>query len=262
MIKKLQTTPKILLALIVVLFFVSCKSKKVIAEGTSTLKKLNTKTVVKNHYANTLDFKTLRGRLKIDYTDGTDTQGYTVSFRMEKDKAIWISATLGVVKAYITPTRVSFYNRLQNEYFDGDFTYLSNLLGTELDYNKVQNLLLGQALFDLRKEKYNTVELNNQYQLAPKKANNLFKTLLQIEPNNYKVAGMQLSQPLKNRVLNVQYKNYQVVDKKLVPNIIDIYVKDQDKTDTIALTFKNIELNKSFSFPYKIPNGFKEIVLE
>lgn len=262
MIKNRQITPKIVLVLVTVLFFVSCKSKKVIANGTSTLKKLNSKTLVKNHYANTLDFKTLRGRLKIDYTDGNDEQGYTVSFRMEKDKAIWISATLGVVKAYITPTRVSFYNRLQNEYFDGDFTYLSNLLGTDLDYQKVQNLLTGQALFDLRKDKYNTVELNNQYQLAPKKANQLFKTLLQIEPTNYKVAGMQLTQPEKNRILDVQYKNYQVVDKKLVPNIIDIYVKDKSKTDSIALTFKNIELNKKFSFPYKIPNGFKEIILE
>ncbi|WP_077400858.1 DUF4292 domain-containing protein [Cellulophaga omnivescoria] len=262
MTKNLQIAPKLVLALIIAVFFVSCKSKKVIASNTSTLKKLNTKTVVKNHYANALDFKTLRGRLKIDYTDGTDAQGYTVSFRMEKDKAIWISATLGVVKAYITPTRVSFYNRLQNEYFDGDFTYLSNLLGTELDYNKLQNLLLGQALFDLRKEKYTTVELNNQYQLAPKKVNELFKTLLQIEPNNYKIAGMQLAQPDKNRLLDVQYKNYQLVDKKLVPNIIDIYVTDKNKTDSIALTFKNIELNKKFGFPYKIPNGFKEIVLK
>lgn len=262
MIKNLQIAPKLGLALVIAVFFVSCKSKKVISGGSSTLKKLNTKTLVKNHYANALDFKTLRGRLKIDYTDGKDEQGYTVSFRMEKDKAIWISATLGVVKAYITPTRVSFYNRLQNEYFDGDFTYLSNLLGTELDYEKVQNLLLGQALFDLRKDKYNTTELNNQYQLTPKKANQLFKTLLQIEPTNYKVAGMQLTQPEKNRVLDVQYKNYQVVDKKLVPNIIDIYVKDKNKTDIIALTFKNIELNKKFNFPYKIPNGFKKIVLE
>ena len=262
MIKNLQILPKITIALVVAVFFVSCKSKKIISDTSSNGKKLNTRTLVKNHYANTLDFKTLRGRLKIDYTDGSDSQGYTVSFRMEKDKAIWLSATLGVVKAYITPTRVSFYNRLQNEYFDGDFTYLSNLLGTDLDYQKVQNLLLGESLFDLRKEKYNTVEHNNQYQLSPKKANELFMTLLQIEPNNYKVAGMQLTQPQKSRVLDVQYKDYQQIDKKLVPNVIDIYVKDKEKENTIELTFKNIELNKSFKLPYKIPTGFKEIVLE
>ncbi len=248
--------------LFIVLSVVACKSKKIITNNTPAGKKLNTRTLVKNHYANALDFRTIRGRMKIDYTDGNDSQGYTVSFRMEKDKAIWISATLGIVKAYITPNRVSFYNRIQNEYFDGDFSYLSNLLGTELNFEKVQNVLLGQALFDLRKEKYITQEFNGQYQLAPKKTNDLFMTLLQIEPHNYKVAGMQLKQPQKERVLDIQYKNYQEVDKKLIPNIIDIYVKDKSKENNIALTFKNIELNKNFKFPYKIPNGFKEIVLE
>jgi len=262
MIKTSHIVSKITITLVVAIFFVSCKSKKIIAAGNFGDVKLNTKTLVKNHYANTLDFKTLRGRLKIDFSDGSDSQAYTVSFRMEKDKAIWISATLGIVKAYITPTRVSFYNSLQSEYFDGDFSYLSNLLGTELDFEKVQNLLLGQALFDLRKDKYTAQEFNGQYQLEPKKANELFRTLLQIEPLNYKVAGLQLTQPLKDRVLDVQYKNYQEVDKKLVPNIIDIYVKDKGKENNIALTFKNIELNKKFNFPYKIPNGFSEIILE
>lgn len=262
MIKTPQIINKLGMTLVVAIFLVSCKSKKIIAGGNLGDIKLNTKTLVKNHYANALDFKTLRGRLKIDFSDGSDSQAYTVSFRMEKDKAIWISATLGIVKAYITPTRVSFYNSLQSEYFDGDFSYLSNLLGTELDFEKVQNLLLGQALFDLRKDKYTTQEFNGQYQLEPKKANELFKTLLQIEPLNYKVAGLQLTQPLKDRILDVHYKNYQEVDKKLVPNIIDIYVKDKNKENNIALTFKNIEINKKFNFPYKIPNGFSKITLE
>jgi hypothetical protein len=35
-------------------------------------------------------------------------------------------------------------------YFEGDFSALSQWLGTDLDYNKIQNLLVGEALDDLQ----------------------------------------------------------------------------------------------------------------
>ena len=73
---------------------------------------------------------------------------------MEKDKIIWLSAPLSVAKVMITPDKVSYYNNWENVYFDGDFSLLSDLLGTELDFTKVQNLLLGETLFDLKEQKH------------------------------------------------------------------------------------------------------------
>ncbi|MGB5820123.1 MAG: DUF4292 domain-containing protein [Saonia sp.] len=244
-----------------VLFLSSCKSSKVLTDG-SIDENLSSRTIIKSHYNNHLNFKTLSGRIKIDYSDGDSAQGFNVSLRLEKDKAIWISATLGLVKAYITPERVTFYNKLENEYFDGDFTYLSKLLGTELNFEKVQNLLLGQALLDLRDERYNVSVSNNTYQLKPKKQIDLFKALFQIEPRNFKMATQQLSQPLKKRILEITYRNYQEIGKRILPNEIAITAIDMDNRNLIDLTYKNIEFDKPLNFPYKIPKGFKEIVLK
>lgn len=199
--------------------------------------------------------------MKIDYSDGESTQGVSVSLRMEKDKAIWISAPFGMVKAYITPQRVSFYNKLENEYFDGDFSYLSNLLGIDLDFEKVQNLLLGQALFDLRKDKYDIALTDVNYQLTPKKPMDLFKALFHIEPQNFKMATQQLSQPLKKRLLEISYKNYQKINKWIIPNTVLITAIDKGLKNTIDIEYRNIEFNQQVSFPYKIPKGYKEIVL-
>jgi hypothetical protein len=181
---------------------------------------------------------------------------------MEKDKAIWLSAPLGIVKAYITPDRVSFYNKLDNEYFDGDFSYLSGILGTDLDFEKVQNLLLGDALFDLRDEKYAMDIANNYYRLKPKNSGDLFKTLFQIEPINYKMASQQISQPWKNRLLEVNYKNYQTINKWLLPDKIAIVAVEGDHINTISIEYRNMEFNRALSFPYDIPSGFKEIALK
>jgi len=259
--KGIHRSFKGMLIMAAVLLVVSCKSKKLATDG-SLDSALSTKAIIKNHYANTLDFKTLRGKMKIDYTDGDMSQGFSVSLRMEKDKAIWISATLGIVKAYITPDRVTFYNRLENEYFDGDFTYLSNLLGVELDFEKVQNLLLGNALFDLRKEKYDASISEMNYELAPRNPRDLFQTLFRIEPTNFKMNLQQLSQPLKKRLLEVEYKNYQEVQNRILPNDIEIVATQRSQRSLIDITYKNIEFNKPIKFPYKIPSGFKEIILE
>jgi len=83
--------------MILSLVLFSCKSTQIVTEG-KVNNKLSSKTIVQNHYANTLDFKTLRGRMKIDYDDGINAQSFSVSLRMEKDNAIWISAPLGLLQ--------------------------------------------------------------------------------------------------------------------------------------------------------------------
>lgn len=243
-----------------ILLFGACKSGKVVTGG-SIDRNLAAKTVIKNHYRNQLEFNTLSGRIKIDYTDGETSQSLGVSLRMEKDKTIWMSAPLGIVKVFITPTRVSFYNKLQNEYFDGDFAYLSNLLGTELNFEKVQNLLLGQALLDLREERYEAEVIGDTYELKPRDPIGLFKILFQIEPRYFKIANEQLSQPLKKRLLAIRYKNYQETENRILPSEIGITAIENEKRTVIDIEYRNMEFNKALSFPYSIPNGFEKIVL-
>lgn len=246
---------------VLILLMFSCKSKKVVSDSAVRVN-MSAKAIIRTHYQNQINFKTLSGRMKIAYYDGESTKSVTVSLRMEKDRAIWISAPLGIVKAYITPNRVSFYNKIDNEYFDGDFSYLSNMLGTELDFDKVQNLLLGQALFDLRKDKYEVSHSETDYILKPRKPVDLFKRSFMVEPSNFMMAAQQLSQPLKRRVLDVSYKNYQVVNNRILPNEIMITAIDGNSKNTIDIDYKSVEFNRSLNFPYKIPKGFKKIELK
>lgn len=245
---------------VLLLFVTSCKSKKGIA--TTADKSMSAKNIIKNHYQSEIDYHTLIGRMKINYFDGESSKGVTVSIRMKKDEAIWISAPLGVVKAYITPNRVSFYNKLQKEYFDGDFTYLSQIVGTTLDFTKLQNLLLGQALFDLREVKYDATAMGSDYILKPKRPEVLFKTMYKIESSGFKMALQQLSQPLKKRVLDITYTEYQEINGKRIPKEIEINAVEANTRNTIELGYKNIEFNRKLNFPYKIPKGYKKIVLE
>ncbi len=241
-------------------FLVSCKSIKKVASGEVDAK-LSTKNIIESHYDNETDFTTLSGRVRIDYSDGDSEQSFNVGLRMKKDSVIWISATLGIVKAYITPEKVSFYNKLEGEYFEGDYGYLSDLLGIELNFQKVQNLLLGNAVFDLRAQRYVSAIKRNNYELRPKRTDDLLKLLLLLEPKNFKTAAQFMAQPTEDRSLHIEY-SYQESGGKIFPNQIHIQALNEGSTDIIVLDLKSLKVDERLNFPYRIPKGYKEIVLK
>ena len=239
----------------------NCKStKSVIASGEAS-DKLSAKQVIKQHQKSDTDFETLQGKVRIDITQNQKDQGSTFNLRIEKDKVIWLSAKLGLARMMITPEKVRFYSKLDNEYFDGDYKLLSDFVGVDLDFLKVQNILLGQAIFSLKDEPH-TVSVNeNSYALQPKDQNALLELFYLINPSHFKMDSLQLFQQLKKRILQVDYKSYQEVDKQVLPkNIRIIAVEDTDEV-AITMEFKSLSLNEEVRFPFRIPSGYKEIVI-
>lgn len=249
------------LVLTVLLIVSGCGSTKLSTSGVLD-KKLAVKTIIRNHISESPQFKTLNGRLVIDYSDGSASQSVSVTLRMKKDEVIWLSAPLGVIKVYITPGKVSYYNKLQNEYFEGDFSFLSQILGSELDFKKLQNMLLGQTIMDLRESTYALSYTESAYQLKPENSLGWLKIFFEIEPGNFNLSAQHLAQPDNERLMEVYYKGYQKVNGQNFPEDISIVAREQNEEVKIALTLKQLELNRDLSFPYKIPNGFNPIVVK
>ncbi|GGK30934.1 hypothetical protein GCM10007962_26600 [Yeosuana aromativorans] len=242
-------------------FVLSCKSAKTIHSGEANLN-LSTKQLIRENAKQTPNFKTLSARVKLDINQGDKVDAYTINFRMEKDKQILLMSTpISVVKALITPDKVRFYNKLDNTYFDGDYKYLSDLLGIDLDFQKVQNLLLGEALFGLKANAYNMSTNDTSYILQPKEQEALFELFYLINPSHFKISSQQISQPQQQRLLEVDYLKYQEVDKQILPQQIKIIAVEAAEQMILELEFKAVSLNEDLRFPFKIPSGFKEIKL-
>ncbi len=224
---------------------------------------LSTKQVIKEHLKQTPDFKTLAARVKIDIADGDKSSGYTVNLRIEKDKQILLMSTpISVVKALITPEKVSFYNKLDGTYFEGDFKYLSDLLGTELDFEKVQNLLIGEALYNLNDGNYKASVLDETYLLQPKNQSPIFELFLIMDPAIFKLKSQQITQLKTFRHLQIDYLSYQEVDKQIFPENIKVIAVEGNDEMIIKLEFKAVSLNQDLRFPFSIPSGYKRIELK
>lgn len=251
---------KIASFIIIILSF-SCKSSKNITSSGVLDKKLSSQQIIKAYTKNEVKFKTLQSRVKVEYVQGNQSQMHTINLRLEKDKTIWMSATLGVVRAKITPTKVSFYNKLDNTYFDGDFSLISDLLGTELNFKNLQNLLLGESLFVLEEETYIADIHEKSYVLQPKQQNELLEIFLLLNPFHFKMDSQQLSQISKRRMLQIDYKEYQKVEKQILPKNIKIIALEEGYETIINMEFRSITLDTDLRFPFRIPSGFDEIVI-
>ncbi|GGG36235.1 DUF4292 domain-containing protein [Bizionia arctica] len=246
---------------LLILFFTGCKSTKVASDGTANLS-LSSKEVIKENHKTAPDFKTLQAKVRIAYSQGDDSQTHTVSYRMLKDQIIWISSSFNIIRVMITPEKVSFYNKLDNTYFDGNFSFLSEILGTDLDFEKVQNLLLGNPLFPLNKTDYSMSVNNEKYLFQPKEQLALFELFYLINPIQFKIDSQQLAQTTEARFLQIDYLSYQEVDKQSLPENIKINVLEGDKETVIEMEFKSVSLNQDLRYPFSIPSGFEEIVLK
>ena len=257
-LKKINFTVLALSAILI--FTASCKSVKTAKNSTANLR-LSAKQLILENTRLTPVFNTLQSKLKITYSDGKKEQTHTVSLRIKKDEVIWINAPFSIIRAKITPKNIAFYNKLDKTYFKGDYKYLSDLLGTNLDFNKVQNLLLGEAIFNLKTDNYKVFIHQDKYALQPKKQRELFELFYIINPDNYKINSQQLSQVKTLKHLQIDYKSYQDVANQSLPEIIKILALEGDKQTIIGLEIKSVNLNANLRYPFNIPNGFNKIKL-
>jgi len=170
-----------------------------------------------------------------------------------------MTAPISLIKVLITPNKVSFYNKLNNTYFDGDFSYLSDLLGTELDFQKMQNLLLGEALFNLKEDTYKISIHEDSYVLQPEKQRELFEIFFLLNPSHFKINSQQLAQQHEKRLLQIDYLAYQAVDKQTLPERIKVIAVEANNEMILNMEFKSVSLNGNLRFPFKIPSGYDEI---
>ena len=249
----------LLICCILVLTLQSCGSAKQLTASGVPNEKLSTRQLIKTHRRNFSDFSTLQAKVKIDITQNSKTQGATFNLRMEKDKVIWLSATLGLARLKITPDRVQYYSKIDNEYFDGDYLLISDFAGVELDFDKVQNLLLGHAIYNLDSPPHQVTVNDRSYILKPKEANALLDILYLVNPSHFKLDALELYQPSNRRMLQVDYRSYQEVKGQTLPKEIRIVAVDKTDEAAIDIAFKSIGLNSELRFPFKIPSGYKEI---
>lgn len=254
---------KIAVLALTIIMLTSCKTKQAVVAEQAADAKVGVSSVATGHYASKKNFKTAYIRAGAKYKDSKQSHSMSAEIKILMDEKILISVRfLGITmaKALITPDKVSYYEKIGNKYFEGNYALLSQWLGTELDYTKVQNILLGVAMDNLTREKYQESLENGLHKLVSRNGN-VTKQFL-FESANYLLKQQSAAQGGQDaRSLVINYPAHKDWIKAKLPVEIKIEAEQKDKV-TIDIDYDNITFDENLTFPYSVPEGYEQIFLD
>lgn len=238
----------------------SCKSLKVLPNK-APIKNIKTKELTKTLHSSLPNLSLLRSRLKVTFDDGKRSQQLVVNLRMEKDKAIWLSATMliPIAKILITPNTISFYEKFQKNFYEGDFSLIKEYLGVDLGYENLENLLVGRPVIDIRKGKWEQIKNPNSYVISPRSENKILRPIFFFDPSTFLLKEQRFVFQGTNKSLIIYYDDFQKVDGNLIPSKISLLLMNNNNNIQITLEYTRVEIPVNLTFPFKTPEGYSPI---
>lgn len=266
----------------------SCKSQEIKKEKIR-INHHSTKFLIEQLSKNEFKFNHLSTKANFEYNDGKK-KSFKAHLRIKKDSAIWMSITplLGIEMARILITKdsIKFMNRVNKEYFIGDFSYTNKHFGSDLDYQMLQALLVGNSLDfdgDAKKIKSSIDRKKGAYYISTVKKRKVRKEIkkdkgkfkkqtqaLWLTPVTYKINSLLLSAPKDNKKGNrkdnkkddksllVNYLNQTTVGTQLFPFKL-VFTLESEIPIKIGVTYNKVNTEKTVTFPFKIPSKYVQI---
>jgi hypothetical protein len=166
-------------------------------------------------------------------------------------------------------------NRLKNTFFVGDYAYISKLANTELDFEMLQSILVGNSVeFYDEDEKLKPGITDCQYMLGTTRKKKMRKVIekgkelrepaqsIYMAPETFKISRILFYEFNPDRSFDALYGNYEAQGgDQLFPMKMNYTIK-ANKTVKVDLLYNKITLNEEQSFPFKIPENYERIVLK
>lgn len=255
-------------------FFYSCKIEE--KENVKVkVKPRPSSFLIKKLKQKELQFNTVSVKSSVEFDDGNKKTSFNAHIRIKKDSAIWVSITpllgIEIARILITQDTIKVINRANKEYFIGNFDYLDQLFGADLDYQMLEALLVGNSLdFEEDDKVHSRVDRKKDlYFLSTEKKRKITKEIkkdkikkqfqvLWLNPMTFKIQEISLSSPENSRSLMGAYSNYKEINSQLVPH--NLIFKLESKTiSKIEIEYSKFSMGKPLSFPFNISPKYEQI---
>ena len=259
---------KIFLLLISAIFLLNaCTSQKKILTASGEVKDQALTSFYTNYKKSIPDF----GGVQIKSKIRTDFNGKTLNANLrlyiKNKEQIWANASIfGITgaRANITPNKVQAYNVLEKEYIDSNFDYFNEILKVNfINYERLQELLLGQLFLIKEPNQYQVETIDNQYVLSYKENETLKQKPKENEyihtfylDSNYRLRKVEITDPTSNTDIVATYDEWQLLDGKNFPSLVKVLINGKQK-DKIELDYTNFVFEE-INPPFRIPKDYTE----
>lgn len=191
-------------------FFLSCKSKKLVTPSTNTVT-VGWEQVLDAH---NVDFEWLGAKANVRFEDDVQSFSGKLYLRMKKSESIWMvgkKLSIEGARILITPDSVFVINRLERNYMAGSFSAITKQYGISLNFDELQNLLAGNILYSNQDSVLNTSSEEDMQFVTTSFRD--FLTKYEINSSTGTLRSFKTSDQ-SNRVVFVSLSDYQFVENE------------------------------------------------
>jgi hypothetical protein len=274
--------------LVFILFFISgCKhTEKVVIE--KKVKPISVRRCVRMVNENEIKFNTLTVK-RVNLTVNLDGDIHSIKglYKIKKDSVIQVSAqklAIPVGKLELNPDSFTVVYHLGKQVMTGSIQKISDLIGTDIDYQIIQSILsnhiqsLKQAQNENSFKDYVLVIEENMYKISSIKerrfnkfANSdqklerfkqrnedqhMVKHDIFIDPDIYVVRKEIFNDLDSNRLVTIEYSDFQSLGEKWFPGKIHAWMSGQKKMD-LEVELSRVTLDDETDFGFSIPSRYK-----
>ena len=248
--------------LLVTVTAIGCKSKKSALPVKTNLPQQGptpTEVVLNTIDANLNFFSFYQCRAKVNYKDDNQKVELDINLVMEKDQYIWMSVTavlgIEVARIMITQDSVKILDRLHRKCIATNFDYIQRLSNVPLKLNNLQNLIIGNTVFNnsVQKSVVDTI-------LGAISVSTIINTQKQTTfyNANYKVNRTLIEEQNQSRQLNITYPNYIAFNQNVYPNAMNINIR-AEKNLECTFELSNFAFTKKRETQFTVPSGYEVV---
>lgn len=250
---------------IILLITFSCGTSKSVSRGGETAE-MSTSTFIKSIDTQKPSFDNLTIQSNINVEMPKNKASLSGKIYIKNREKIWVNISkfgLTAARALITPNGFKAYEKLNRTYVDGDYQFVNNLLKVDfIDYQKLQNLMLGRVFTEIKPTEFNLNIADNRYLLTYSGNDKIMKNPKQgkyfqeyIFDANFRLMHAVVKDPFSGKILEITYSGWIPVGNQQFPKDVKILVKDK-KTKKVELEYNNFTFTESAT-PFEIPSGYK-----
>jgi len=189
----------------------------------------------------------------MDFTSPQMSVAFDGIIRIQDDKKIWGSFKkfgFEVARLLVTPDSVFVLNRFQKSYMADDLNKLKNMSGVPLEFDDVQQLLLGGSFWTEGLTALNDSTLT-QLQTVQ---GDLIEAIHIFDPSQ-NIRKSKLNSKSQGN-MHVDYSNHKEIKNVTLAFDREINVQRQGTNVILSLKTQNIDLESKKSLPFEIPSSY------
>ncbi|MBL7764466.1 MAG: DUF4292 domain-containing protein [Chitinophagaceae bacterium] len=206
-----------------------------------------------------IKYTTYQCRAKMHFETGDDKQNFTASFRLEKNKKIWVSISglgIEVARAIITPDSVKAIERINKKAYLYSYQDIQKLINIDLDFQTLQEIIIGNAIAT-QGNMHDIKELNGMSTFFIKGLDYTNQITYNQSDSSLKQIQLQTVRAVSTSSILIALNDYEMMDTRYFPVNRIYHIQDVKGAAKLSMEINKADFDKPMDFPFSIPANYK-----